>query len=345
MSRIDDLQYMRRALSLARRGTGATSPNPMVGCVLVKDGEIVGEGYHRYCGAPHAEREALAVSGNRSSGSTAYVTLEPCSHQGKTPPCAPALVAAGISRCVIATVDPDPRVSGKGLKILEKAGISVETGILKEESRWLNRGFIKGILTGMPWVTLKAAVGLDGKLALANGESRWISNETSRMKAHLLRAESDAVMVGKGTVIKDDPALTVRNVAGHSPIPVVLGEVPLDRAVFFDQRCIIYPRHSDMENDLREILIDLHSRGVRRLLVEGGPSVLSSFLEAGLGDEISLFIAPKFMGNGSSMSSSFSIDSMKDSIGVQITSVRDQDGDRWIEGVFPCSLDLLRHLD
>lgn len=344
MSKIDDIQYMRRALSLARRGTGTVSPNPMVGCVLVKDGLIVGEGFHRRLGGPHGEIEALNLAGDRAFGSTAYVTLEPCSHQGRTPPCAPALVRAGIARCVAATEDPDPRVMGRGLKILKDAGVDVTTGVLREEARWLNRGFIKGILTSMPWVTLKAAVGLDGKMALDNGESRWISGETSRIKAHLLRAESDAVMVGRGTVEKDNPALTVRDAPGRSPIPVILGGGPPDRTVFSDPRCIIYPQIQGNPRDLKEILTDLHSRGIKRLLVEGGPTVLSAFLEAGLWDEMSLFVAPKVMGRGPSMAS-FSLDSMDDSIGLKIISVRDQDGDRWIEGVFPCSLDLLRRLD
>lgn len=342
MARIDDQIYMRRAMSLAMRGTGSTSPNPMVGCVIVKDDKVVGEGYHRRCGAPHAEREALSMAGDLASGSTVYVTLEPCSHHGRTPPCAPALIKAGISRCVVATLDPDSRVSGRGVEILELSGVDVSVGMLEAEARWLNRGFLKGVLTSLPWVTIKAAVGLDGHIALSDGTSRWISNSLSRTKAHLLRSQSDAIMVGKGTVLADNPSLTVRDVAGRSPIPVILGAVSGDSKVLADPRCVVYAKSSSSGSDLRSVLEDLYGKGIRRLMVEGGASVISSFLKEGLADEVSLFIAPKIMGRGISVSSSFSIPSMEEALNVKILSVRDQLGDLWLEGVFPCSLDLLK---
>lgn len=342
MAKVDDQIYMRRALSLAMRGTGFTSPNPMVGCVIVKDGKVVGEGYHRRCGGPHAEVEALLMAGDLASEATAYVSLEPCSHYGKTPPCAPALIKAGIARCVIATVDPDSRVSGRGIGMLEDSGIEVSVGVLEDEARWLNRGFFKGVFTSMPWVTVKAAIGLDGKIALLDGTSRWISNDLSRAKAHLLRSQSDAILVGKGTVVADDPSLTVRDVAGRSPIPVVLGTIPEGSKVLSDPRCIVYPGSLTSGLGLRSRLEDLHSRGVRRLMVEGGGSVISSFLDEGLVDEISLFISPRIMGKGVSLSSLLEVKSMEESLKVRILSVRDQLGDLWLEGVFPCSLDLLK---
>ncbi len=342
MAKIDDNIYMKRALSLAMRGTGFTSPNPMVGCVIVKENKVIGEGYHRRCGGPHAEVEALAMAGDWALGATAYVSLEPCSHYGKTPPCAPALIEAGISRCVIATLDPDSRVSGRGIAMLENSGIKVSVGTLEDEARWLNRGFFKGVFTSMPWVTLKAAVGLDGKIALPDGTSRWISNDLSRSKAHLLRSQSDAILVGKGTVMVDDPSLTVRDVAGRSPIPVVLGDIPKGSKVLSDPRCIVYIDSLTSGLSLRSRLEDLYRRGVRRLMVEGGGAVISSFLEEGLADEISLFISPRIMGKGVSMSSLLEVKSMEKSLKVKILSVRDQLGDLWLEGVFPCSLDLLK---
>lgn len=353
-NRVEDATYMRRALSLAMRGTGYTSPNPMVGCVIARDGEILGEGYHRRCGAPHAEREALRSAAGGVEGATAYVTLEPCSHHGKTPPCAPALVEAGIARCVVATVDPDPRVSGRGIEILRSAGVDVSVGVLEEECRWVNRGFIKGALAGMPWVTVKAALSLDGDMSLPDGKSKWITNGTSRVKAHLLRSESDAVMVGKGTVTADDPALTVRDAPGRSPIPVVIGGIDENRRVFLDDRCIIYTKRfaglkgerlipeKDGKVDLETVLRDLYGSGVRRLLVEGGGRIISSLLSDGLVDEVSLFVAPKIMGEGQTMTPGMILSSMEDSMNLSLISCRDQDGDLWLEGVFPCSRDLLR---
>ncbi len=342
MTRIDDKIYMKRALSLAMRGTGFTSPNPMVGCVIVKNDVVVGEGYHRRWGGPHAEVEALSVAGKHAAGSTVYVTLEPCSHRGKTPPCAPALVERGISRCVVAMVDPDDRVMGRGLDLLRSSGIDVSVGLLEDEARWLNRGFIKGALTSMPWVTIKAAVGLDGKIALKDGSSRWISGELSRAKAHLLRSQNDGILVGKGTVISDDPSLTVREVAGPSPVPIILGTVGDDRKIRFDSRTIVYDDGFIKREGLKNILLDLHRRGIRRLMVEGGGAVISSFLCEGLADELSLFIAPKIMGDGVSVASCLSIGSMEEALGVRTLSVKRQSEDLWFEGVFPCSLDLLK---
>ena len=343
MTRIKDEYYMRRALSLAIRGTGMVSPNPLVGCVLVKDDEIVGEGYHRKYGDPHAEVMALRAAGERARGATAYVTLEPCSHFGKTPPCAPALVKAGIVRSVVSMVDPDSRVCGRGLNILKEAGIEVSTGIMEEEARWMNRSFIKGAISSMPWITVKVAVGVDGKIALPDGESKWITGETSRTKAHLLRAEYDAIMVGSGTVNKDKPSLTVRHVEGRSPVKVIVGN---SCDCFDDSGCIIYTSENidSCERGLNmvSVLEDLHKRGIRSVLVEGGASIVSSLLSDKLVDEMSLFVAPKVMGEGISFSRGFSCPSMVSVPDLKILTVRREGVDLWMEGVFPCSLDLLR---
>src|SRR5262245_54706539 len=206
-----DLEHMGAALSLAARNLGQTWPNPAVGCVIVDaSGHVVGRGFTQRGGRPHAETEALKVAGGRARGGTAYVTLEPCAHHGKTPPCADALVAAGIARCVAAIEDPDPRVSGSGLATLRAAGISVDTGVLAERAKDLNIGFLTRIRAGRPFVALKLATSLDGRIATRSGESRWITGEAARAFGHLLRATHDAIAVGSGTVLTDDPELTCR---------------------------------------------------------------------------------------------------------------------------------------
>ncbi|MBP5212288.1 MAG: bifunctional diaminohydroxyphosphoribosylaminopyrimidine deaminase/5-amino-6-(5-phosphoribosylamino)uracil reductase RibD, partial [Pyramidobacter sp.] len=217
-----DEYYMRMALDLALRGMGKTTPNPLVGCVLVKDGKVVGRGWHDHLGGLHAEAAALVDAGERAKGATAYVTLEPCSHQGRQPPCAPALVRAEIARCVCAIGDPNPKVSGRGLNILRDAGIETVCGVLADEAAWMNRGFLSLQTRARPWVTLKAAVSADGSMCLANGESRWVTGAAARAAGQLLRSENDAILTGSGTLEHDDPALTVRDVEGVSPRPVIL---------------------------------------------------------------------------------------------------------------------------
>ena len=226
-----DEYYMSRALSLAQRGMGFTSPNPMVGCVLVSPsgegpaGRVIGEGWHRRCGGDHAEVAALKDAARRGEdvrGAAAYVSLEPCCHVGRTPPCAQRLAAEGIARVVAATTDPNPKVKGGGMSVLREAGIDVTLPCLEPEARWLNRGFLRAQTLGRPWVTLKAAASLDGRMALANGESKWITGPEARAWAHLMRASHDAVMVGVGTVLRDDPELTVRHTEGRDPLRVVL---------------------------------------------------------------------------------------------------------------------------
>src|SRR5579862_7078692 len=217
-----DLMAMRGALSLARRGLGNTWPNPAVGCVLVREGRVVGRGWTQPGGRPHAETEALARAGRAARGATAYVTLEPCCHHGRTPPCADALIAAGLSRVVAAIEDPDPRVAGGGLARLRAAGLDVESGLCAAEAAEINAGFLSRLRLGRPLVTLKLATSLDGRIATASGESRWITGGPARERAHLLRATHDAILVGTDTVIADNPELTCRlpGLAGHSPVRV-----------------------------------------------------------------------------------------------------------------------------
>src|SRR5688572_22118674 len=233
---VRDLTHMRRALSLAHLGWGRTAPNPMVGAVVVRDDVVVGEGYHAEFGGPHAEVAALRQAGERARGATVYVTLEPCSHHGKTPPCAEALVAAGVKRCVAAIEDPDPRVSGRGLATLRDAGIAVETGVLADRARDLNAGFLTRVTKGRPLVALKLATSLDGRIATRAGESRWITGEEARAYGHRLRATHDAIAVGSGTVLADDPELTCRipGLEHRSPVRLVFdrrGRIPVTAKV------------------------------------------------------------------------------------------------------------------
>jgi len=279
---------MRRALTLARRGVGKTSPNPAVGAVLVKRGRIVGEGWHRRAGGPHAEIEAL----RRGSGDTLYVTLEPCSTQGRTPPCTDAIIAAGINRVVVAATDPNPRHRGRGLRLLRNAGIRVDAGLLADEATALNRPFNKWIVTGRPWVIAKAALSLDGKMATRTGDSQWITSAAARREAHRLRARVDAIMVGAGTVIRDNPRLTVRHgIRGRQPWRVVVGRCPKSAHVFTDahrQRTLHFPTRN-----LRAVLRELGRREITSVLIEGGPTLLGAAFDAGLVDAVAFFYAPK----------------------------------------------------
>lgn len=309
-----DKRWMRRALILARRGQRGAAPNPMVGCVLIKEGKVVGEGYHARFGGPHAEAAALERAGKNASEATAYVTLEPCcAHPGKkTPPCADALLAAGISRLVVACLDPNPVVAGKGLKLLRRAGIPVRTGVLARQARRLNVDFFARMRHGRPHVILKTALSLDGQAYAEGGQARWITGPAARRLAHRLRADCDAVLVGIGTVLADDPALTSHG-AGKDPLRVVLdrrlrtprvaqllrGE---PKTLIFTASSKTLPgaetvrlKTSGGRLPLKPILAELARRGVRRLLIEGGPTVHASFLRENLVDEARVFIAPKLV--------------------------------------------------
>ncbi|MCU1377295.1 MAG: ribD [Acidimicrobiales bacterium] len=284
---MDDVEAMNRALALAASVRTSTPPNPWVGCVLeAPDGRIF-EGATAPPGGPHAEAAALALAGEAARGATVWVTLEPCSHHGRTPPCADALVAAGVRRVVVALQDPDPQVAGQGLDCLRSAGIEVELGLRDERARDLLAPYLKHRTTGRPWVVLKLAASLDGRTAAPDGSSQWITGEAARADAHRLRAESDAVLVGAGTVRADDPSLTVRHVDGPDPLRVVLGMAPAGAKV---HPCV------ELTGELGEVLDDLGRRGVLQVLVEGGPTVAGAFHRAGLVDRYVIYLAPVLFG-------------------------------------------------
>jgi diaminohydroxyphosphoribosylaminopyrimidine deaminase/5-amino-6-(5-phosphoribosylamino)uracil reductase len=311
---------MEQALALAALGEGATAPNPRVGCLLVREGAVVGAGWHRAAGLPHAEAMALAEAGPRAAGATLYVNLEPCAHQGRTPPCSSGLVAAGVRRVVASIGDPDPRVNGRGFDELRRAGISVEVGLLAEEAERVNAGFLRRHRAGRPHVTLKAALSLDGMLAGLAGRSRWISGEAARRFAHRLRLRHDAVLVGAETVRRDDPRLTARLPgAARQPLPVVLApelRLPVDAALFAGRtQPRVYVRQAltpgpewkgraelvalpAVEGRLApaDVLADLAGLGVQSVLLEGGARTFATFLADGLVDEVALFVAPLLLG-------------------------------------------------
>lgn len=322
---MDDI-FMRRALHLAERARGRTSPNPLVGAVVVRDGQVVGEGYHRKAGTPHAEVHALNQAGAMAKGATLYVTLEPCAHYGRTPPCAEAIVKAGIRKVVAAMTDPNPKVAGKGLEYLKKHGVEVVNGFMEDEARQLNEAFLKYITTGMPYVVLKMAMSLDGKIATFTGDSKWITGQEAREFVHCLRDSHDAILVGIGTVLADNPRLTTRlpGGSGRDPIRIILDSklrIPLDSQVLKSrsnaQTIIATTEQYDPAKkklleqmgalvlvlpatngrvDLTKLLQALAAREITSILVEGGSSVNASFIETGLVDKVYAFIAPKIIG-------------------------------------------------
>lgn len=322
-----DVQYMQQALELARGGLGFVSPNPLVGCVLVKDGAVVGRGYHQRFGGPHAEVHALHEAGPQARGAVLYVNLEPCSHMGKTPPCADAVIQAGISRVVVALRDPNPLVAGTGLARLAAAGIVVTVGVCEAAAYKLNEAFIKFITTRRPFVTLKSAITLDGKIATRTGASRWITGELARQEGHRLRHAADAILVGIGTVLQDDPQLTTRlpDQQGANPLRVIVDStlrVPRQAQVtdVTSDRCtlivttarapvaysealrargveVVYlPAYDDGRVDLEALLRYLGERGVASVLVEGGATLSATLLRRRLIDKVLLFVAPKIIG-------------------------------------------------
>lgn len=326
-NRTSDERFMRRALELAERGRGWVSPNPMVGAVVVRDGRIVGEGYHERVGEAHAEPNALAQAGEHARGADLYVTLEPCCHQGRTPPCTTAILSAGVARVVVAMPDPDERVAEKGLAVLRAAGVTVEVGLLEEEAQQLNAAYVHHRKTGQPYVLLKWAQTLDGRVATATGHSQWITNEASRRRVHQLRSESDAVLVGIGTLLADDPQLTARGVyaSRRQPTRIVLDSLartPLTARVLDGSASVILcaterapqERLSALQAAGAEVLVlpespagkidlialkqALGARQIVQLMVEGGPQVATSFLRARVVDQTVCFIAPIVIGTG-----------------------------------------------
>ncbi|MBP5201035.1 MAG: bifunctional diaminohydroxyphosphoribosylaminopyrimidine deaminase/5-amino-6-(5-phosphoribosylamino)uracil reductase RibD [Schwartzia sp.] len=321
---LDEERYMREALRLALNGRGRTSPNPMVGAVLVKGGRIVGAGWHRKAGTEHAEVHALRMAGDLARGATLYVTLEPCSHTGRTGPCAKALIEAGVRRVVAAMEDPNPLVHGKGFQMLREGDVEVSCGLLEEEARRLNEAFVVWVTEKRPFVTLKMAMTLDGKTATAGGESKWITGEAARLRGHVLRDENDAILVGIRTVLADRPSLTTRLPEGNgkNPLRVILdskARTPLDTPMLKDGAApvLIATTESAPEENLRRLreagaeiltagkgasvdlpilLRKLRERNICSLLVEGGSTVHFSFLSAGLADKVYAFIAPMLVG-------------------------------------------------
>jgi diaminohydroxyphosphoribosylaminopyrimidine deaminase/5-amino-6-(5-phosphoribosylamino)uracil reductase len=320
---MSDLSHMHHALRLASRALGRVAPNPAVGCVIVKDGRIIGRGWTQKGGRPHAETEALAQAGEAARGATAYVTLEPCSHQGQTPPCANALIAAGVARVVAGSEDPDPRVSGRGFAMLREAGVEIVTDFLQKETAELNAGFFLRVTQNRPLVTLKIAQSLDGRTATASGESKWITGEDARRFGHLLRARHDAILIGIETALADNPELTCRiqGLESHSPLRVVLDtRLRLSDWSKFAQTAREIPtlvfttaegggalrvcgvevvrvaRDVRGRPDISACLNALAGRGITRLLVEGGATVHSAFLDRGLADRLEIFTAPIILG-------------------------------------------------
>ena len=326
----DDMQYMQRALDLAAKGQYTTAPNPNVGCVLVRDGQIVGEGWHQRAGEPHAEVHALRAAGDAARGATAYVTLEPCSHYGRTPPCALALIEAGVRRVVVAMQDPNPLVAGRGLTLLREAGIDVVCGIGEAEAEALNPGFIKRMRHGLPWVRVKQAATLDGRTALADGRSQWITGPEARADVQRWRARSSVILAGADTVLADNPALNVRwqalpeavqaeyaQASVRQPVRVIVdsrnrvdatahlftypGPIWMARATPkpdwpAGQEELLLPTVPSGKLDLRALLQALAARGVNEVWVEGGRQLSAALLAVGLVDEWFLYLAPKVLG-------------------------------------------------
>ena len=353
-----DREWMSRALMLAERGVYTTEPNPRVGCVLVADGRIVGEGWHVRAGEGHAEVNALAQAGDLARGATAYVTLEPCSHFGRTPPCADALVKAGVSRVVAAMQDPNPQVAGNGLNRLREAGIEVSCGLLEAQAQALNPGFIKRMQQGLPWVRVKLAMSLDGRTAMASGESKWITGPAARADVQRLRARSGAVVSGADSVLLDDSALTVRAAelglpadeavaaAERQPLRVLidsLRRVPLDQRFFRetgptlvistsaeqaadDYRAagseLLAVPGADGKVDLHAVLQTLAERGCNEVLVEAGAGLSGAFWRAGLVDELIVYMAPRLLGSQARPLMQLPFESMSEAMDVAIVDMR-----------------------
>lgn len=321
-------QAMKRCIELALRGSGYVHPNPRVGCVLLKDGKVIAEGWHKKAGAPHAEIDALQSAREDPAGATLVVNLEPCVHHGKTPPCVDAIIEKNIARVVIGTLDPNPIVNGKGVEKLRAAGIDVLVGVLEDQCQWINRYFFKYIRTGIPYVILKVAQTLDGFIATLDGTSQWITNELSRKRVHQLRSEVRAVLIGSRTALYDNPSLTTRLVSGPSPYRIILDpdlSLPLHLKLFSDDyatqtmiacrkekllsekakifrekqvELLAVPEKTPGKFDLIALLNILGEKEIPALLVEGGAYTFSQFVEENLVDEYHFFIAPKLLGRG-----------------------------------------------
>jgi len=352
---------MKRALTLARKGAGWASPNPMVGAVIVKYNRIIAEGWHQQYGEAHAEINAIQAAKVPLEGATLYVTLEPCHHHGKTPPCVESVIAAKFARVVIGMVDPNPLVAGKSIAALKAHGIYITTGVLEQDCRELNEPFVTYMETGMPYVTVKFAQTLDGRIATATGHSQWISGEKSRRYAHQLRSLHDAVLVGAGTVLKDDPELTVRHVKGRNPLRIVIDpalEIPLDAKILRDQdqaRTLIVTRpkvapakqnrihamgveliHFGLGKgkmfDLKALFTILAQRKISSILVEGGAGMITSVFKEGLADRVVAIVAPKIVGEGLNTVGNLGITDMNRALGLSFKKISRSDPDVILDG-------------
>ena len=361
LTMIEDERWMKRALHLAEKGRGRTSPNPMVGAVLVKDGRVIGEGYHIKAGEAHAEILALRQAREEAKGATLYLYLEPCTHYGKTPPCAPVVIEAGVGRVVIGMEDPNPVVRGKGIESLKGAGLDVEIGVLENACRRLNEAFRKYILEKVPFVILKVAATLDGKIATREGDSKWISGEVSRRLVHRLRNQVDGIVVGIGTIMKDDPMLTARITGGRDPDRVILDSrlripedakvietspsktilattelAPKDKRERLQRRGVRVLVLDSVEGrvNLKSCLSRLGEMEMVSILVEGGSQVNGSFLDEGLIDKVLLFLSPKLIGDPEAMGifGGKGVATLKEAISLDEFRVRRIGGDLLLEG-------------
>ena len=339
----DDNYYMRMAIRLAEKGIGKTSPNPMVGAVIVKDEKFIGRGYHKRCGDYHAEINAINNAKGSIRGSTFYITLEPCSHYGRTPPCVDTLIKKGLKRVVVGTPDPNPEVNGKSIKILRSKGIKVDVGILDTECRKLNEHYFKFIKSGIPYVTVKYAQTLDGRIATKTGDSQWISCEESRKYVHHLRAINDSIMVGAGTVTADNPQLTVRHIKGKNPLRIIIDSnlrIPIKSSVLTDDNphltilattskaparkvtavkklgveVLLVKKERNGRVSLSSLLKELGKREIMSVLVEGGAEIVTSLLKANLVDKMIIPISPRIIGKGLEAIGDLNINKMKNAI-------------------------------
>lgn len=352
-------QFMERALNLALLAKGQTSPNPLVGCVIVKDNQIAGEGYHVKAGTPHAEINALQSAGDKAEGAYVYVTLEPCSHYGRTPPCTDALIKAGVKKVFISMLDPNPLVNGVGVRKLQDAGISVETGLLAEQAHKLNEPYIKAITRKLPFVLYKCALTLDGKTAVSSGDSKWITSQQSRKYSHYLRSVSDVIMVGSQTVLNDNPLLNCRLEKGRDPVRLIVDgalTLPPDSQVLSSSAspCIIAVTQAADQNKiaclkkkinveiwqypvsrfvpLPSLMQDLVSRGFNNVLLEGGGILAGKMLEEKLIDKIEFIYAPKLAGSGSSPLSGFHLMKMGHAVTIDNMEIIPQTDDFIVSG-------------
>lgn len=320
----EDYMHMAHALQLAEKGLDTTTPNPRVGCVITRNNQVVGSGWHEQAGAAHAEINALAVAGEKARGATVYVTLEPCCHQGRTPPCVEALIRAAVARVVIAMEDPNPLMSGSGIETLKQVGIAVQSGLLQEQARALNPGFVKRMQHGKPWVRLKTAVSLDGKTALNNGQSQWISCEAARIDGHRWRARSCAILTGIGTILADDAQLTVRHIsASRQPKKIIVDnrlDIPLNASVLQGEDVFIFTASTEETSktnilekmgttqvivfegsgarvNLDRMMTTLAKLGMNEILVEAGSRLGGALIQDGLVDELIIYMAPSLLGS------------------------------------------------